>query len=71
MSETATIDENGKVEEDAPSGTPYSRMERERNSLGAMGAGQWTGQYYTRPHALLDVTNYTDVTEWVKSLPRG
>ena len=40
-------------------------------SLGAMGAGQWTGRWRTRPHALLDVRGYGDVDEWAKSLPRG
>lgn len=45
--------------------------ERERSSLGAMGAGQWTGQFRTRPHALLDVRPYSSVDEWVQGLPRG
>jgi len=48
-----------------------SLQERELNTLGAMGAGQWSGQYMTRPHALLNVRNYTRVEEWVKELPRG
>lgn len=52
-------------------GVPYSIAEREQASLGAMGAGQWTGQYRTRPHALLDVRDMTSVDEWVKTLPRG
>ena len=40
-------------------------------SLGAMGAGQWTGRWRTRPHALLDVRGYGDVDESATSLPRG
>ena len=36
-----------------------------------MGAGQWTGQFLTRPHALLDVRNFTSVSDWSSSLPRG
>jgi hypothetical protein len=54
-------------------GDPLSVEEREQNSLGAMGAGQWSGQFRTRPHALLELElkNITDVDDWVKSLPRG
>jgi len=52
-------------------GAPLKLRERESYSLGAMGAGQWTGQFYTRPHALLSVRNLTSVDQWVKSLPRG
>jgi len=52
-------------------GTPIRRFEREEASLGAMGAGQWLGQYKTRPHALLSVNNVTHVDEWIKTLPRG
>ena len=52
-------------------GAPIPRFEREQASLGAMGAGQWLGQFKTRPHALLDVKNVTHVDEWVKTLPRG
>lgn len=46
---------------------------RQQHSLGAMGAGQWTGQYKTRPHALLELKNskITHVDDWVKTLPRG
>lgn len=36
-----------------------------------MGAGQWTGQFLTRPHALLSVRNFTSVSDWSKTLPRG
>ena len=57
--------------EDAPVGDPIGLMEREQMSLGAMGAGQWTGRWRTRPHALLDVRGFSDVDEWAKSLPRG
>jgi hypothetical protein len=52
-------------------GEPIQRFEREEASLGAMGAGQWLGQFKTRPHALLDVRNMTHVDEWVQTLPRG
>jgi hypothetical protein len=52
-------------------GDPLCIEEREQNSLGAMGAGQWLGQYRTRPHALLELKNITVIDDWVKSLPRG
>lgn len=52
-------------------GDEISRTERERSSLGAMGAGQWTGQWMTRPHSLLDIRNFTSVDDWIKTLPRG
>jgi len=52
-------------------GEPFSLRERESHSLGAMGAAQWTGQWRTRPHALLDVRPFADDAEWVKTLPRG
>ena len=52
-------------------GDVISRTERERSSLGAMGAGQWTGQWMTRPHSLLDIRNFTSVDDWVRTLPRG
>jgi hypothetical protein len=58
-------------DEEELAGAPHSRYQREQASLGAMGAAQWTGQWRTRPHALLDVSNMTSVDEWVKSLPRG
>jgi len=54
-----------------PLGEPYPLIERESGSLGAMGAGQWTGQFRTRPHALLDVRQFSDVDEYAKSLSRG
>jgi len=57
--------------EEEPVGDPLPVGDREYYSLGAMGAGQWTGQYKTRPHALLELKNITSVDEWVKSLPRG
>jgi len=57
--------------EDVAVGQPLSLRQRERGCLGAMGAGQWSGQYRTRPHALLDVREFASVDEWVKSLPRG
>jgi len=52
-------------------GDPIPIDDREYYSLGAMGAGQWTGQFMTRPHALLELKNITSVDDWVKSLPRG
>ena len=52
-------------------GAIVNRFSREEASLGAMGAAQWTGQWKTRPHALLDISNMTSVDEWVKTLPRG
>mgnify|MGYP001207209779 CR=1 FL=1 len=57
--------------EDEPVGEPLRLKERERSSLGAMGAAQWTGQFRTRAHALLDVRNLTSVDEWIETLPRG
>jgi hypothetical protein len=59
--------------ENVLTGEPFSRYERESASMGAMGAGQWTGQYRTRPHALLCLSqqNYTTVDDWVATLPRG
>lgn len=58
-------------DEEQACGASFSMIERQESSLGAMGAGQWTGQWKTRPHALLDVSNITSVDEWVKTLPRG
>ena len=52
-------------------GEPTALRQRERGSLGAMGAGQWTGQFRTRPHALLDVRGLGSIEEWEKGLPRG
>jgi len=52
-------------------GDPIGRRERESASMGAMGAAQWTGQWMTRPHSLLDVRNFTSVDDWIKTLPRG
>jgi len=52
-------------------GGSFPMLERQENSLGAMGAGQWTGQWKTRPHALLQIQNFTCVDEWIQTLPRG
>jgi len=52
-------------------GAPIPKYQREEASLGAMGAAQWTGQWNTRPHALLDVSNITTIDEWIRTLPRG
>ena len=57
--------------EEEPVGDPISIEDREYHSLGAMGAGQWTGQWKTRPHALLELEGINSVDEWVQSLPRG
>ncbi|CAB9531346.1 expressed unknown protein [Seminavis robusta] len=57
--------------EETPCGEPFSLYERESNSLGAMGAAQWSGRWKTRPHALLQIQNLTHVDEWIKGLPRG
>jgi hypothetical protein len=61
------------AEDDVLTGESFSRYERESASMGAMGAGQWTGQYRTRPHALLCLSqqNFTTVDDWVATLPRG
>ena len=58
-------------DERLPRGQAFSTTQREQASLGAMGAAQWTGQWKTRPHALLDVRNMTTVQDWVSTLPRG
>ena len=58
-------------EEEETVGEPFSLAEREEASLGAMGAAQWTGQWRTRPHALLELEGLESVDEWVKTLPRG
>ena len=52
-------------------GEPISLEEREEASLGAMGAAQWTGQWRTRPHALLELEGLESVDDWTKTLPRG
>ena len=57
--------------EDEPCGAPLPTWERVQASLGAMGAAQWTGRYRTRPHALLDVREMSNVEDWVRELPRG
>ena len=57
--------------EEEPVGAPLSTSERESNSMGAMGAAQWSGRWMTRPHALLDVRTFSSVDDWTKSLPRG
>ena len=57
--------------EEKPVGDRFSIEDRESNSLGAMGAAQWTGKWKTRPHALLELTNITTIDDWVKTLPRG
>lgn len=57
--------------EEVAMGAIIPNYQREEASLGAMGAGQWTGQWMTRPHALLQISNMTSVDEWVKTLPRG
>lgn len=63
--------EKEKEWEETLVGDLIGRRDRESASLGAMGAGQWTGQFMTRPHSLLDARNYTSVDAWIKTLPRG
>jgi hypothetical protein len=46
-------------------------MRRRNVCSQAMGAGQWTGQFRTRPHALLDVRGLESVEQWMGRLPRG
>ena len=58
-------------DENSLTGQPFSLYERESASLGAMGASQWTGQWRTRPHALLSLHNLTSVEDWERTLPRG
>lgn len=58
-------------DETTPVGQIFSTNQREQASLGAMGAAQWTGQFKTRPHAILDVRTFESVDDWVKTLPRG
>lgn len=48
--------------DEEPTGEATSQYEREEESLGAMGAGQWMGQFRTRPHALLDVSSTSNLT---------
>jgi hypothetical protein len=58
--------------EEKPVGDSISIEDREYSSLGAMGAGQWMGQFRTRPHALLKLNStFETVDDWVKTLPRG
>jgi hypothetical protein len=58
--------------EEKPVGDSFSIEDREHSSLGAMGAGQWMGQFRTRPHALLKLNStFETVDDWVKTLPRG
>ncbi len=52
-------------------GEQIPQFQREQSSLGAMGAGQWMGQFKTRPHALLQLENITHVDDWIQTLPRG
>lgn len=65
------------VDDEICVGDAIPLFQREQASLGAMGAAQWTGQWKTRPHALLEIRNtldsknFTCVEDWVKTLPRG
>jgi hypothetical protein len=58
-------------DENEACGAPYGLEEREENSMGAMGAAQFLGMFKTRPHALLDISEYAHVDDWVATLPRG
>jgi hypothetical protein len=66
-------DRMSTTDEQMPRGEPFTQYERESASLGAMGASQWTGQWKTRPHALLVLSdkNWTCIDDWEKSLARG
>lgn len=57
--------------DEKPVGAPVELPQRIKASLGAMGAAQWTGQFRTRPHALLDVRRFGSVDEWARTLPRS
>ena len=58
-------------DEEQPVGPILSLEERELNSLGPLGAGQWTKQLDEKyPHSLLDVRGIDDVLAWQKSLKR-
>ena len=63
--------EDGMPGEEEVVGEPFRLYQREQASLGAMGAAQWTGQWKTRPHALLQVSEMSSVDDWVATLPRG
>ena len=70
-SRTEEAGRHGGGFEEVPMGEPISTGEREIASLGAMGAAQWSGQFTTRPHAILNIQNFTSVDDWVATLPRG
>lgn len=57
--------------EEELAGVSLGLAQREEASLGAMGAAQWMGIWKTRPHALLDITKFEHVDDWVATLPRG
>ena len=48
------------VDDEICVGDAIPLFQREQASLGAMGAAQWTGQWKTRPHALLEIRNTLD-----------
>jgi hypothetical protein len=58
-------------DEEACVGDSISLADREMSSLGAMGAGQWLGQFQTRPHALLCLADFGSTDDWIQTLPRG
>ena len=57
--------------EDQPTGIVIPIEERRINSLGPLGAGQWSGQLKEKfPHSLLDVKDLKKISEWESTLPR-
>mmetsp|Transcript_26478 Transcript_26478/g.58044 ORF Transcript_26478/g.58044 Transcript_26478/m.58044 type:complete len:406 (+) Transcript_26478:70-1287(+) len=57
--------------EDQPTGIVIPIEERRLNSLGPLGAGQWSGQLKEKfPHSLLDVKDLENISEWENALPR-
>ena len=58
-------------DEEQPVGPILSLEDRQLNSLGPLGAGQWTKQYDEKyPHSLLNVRDIDHVLAWQKSLKR-
>ena len=58
-------------DEEQPVGPILSLQDRQLNSLGPLGAGQWTKQYDEKyPHSLLNVRDIDHVLAWQKSLKR-
>ena len=58
--------------ENVPYGLAFSQEEQHHNSLGPLGAGQWSVQCPPEifPHSLLKVGEISSVDDWTRSLPR-